>query len=230
MNPTYHLSAEVGVALMIVVYFQFKMSCIRSDLDNHIKKYEADKQEIEQAINNLYEQLNLVRQQLRHNVSIPQEQQYAYPPQARAPQAPAQQNPQQTFPQGQQAYTQGPLPQQQPARSQQQRPMSPPPRGSREEFMGRAGASPQAGARQQPSGRQMPGMPANPNQPPPMSQQPYGSAKDDEGGGAYGTIDDEEEQNFYASGKKGSLKAMAASIEQARRSTLPTDMPRNQDM
>lgn len=222
MNPTYHLSAEVGVALMIVVYFQFKMSCIRSDLDNHIKKYEADKQETEQALNNLYEQLNLVKQQLRHNVSMPQEQQYAYPPQARAPQP----LPQQPY-QGQ--YQQGPIPQQQPIRSQQQRPMSPPPRGSREEFMGRAGAPPQAGARQQPINRQMPGMPANPNQPPPMSQQPYTSAKE-EGSGEYGTIDDEEEQNFYASGKKGSLKAMAASIEQSRRSTLPSDMPRNQDM
>jgi len=224
MNPTYHLSAEVAVTLIVVVYFQLKMSSIRSDLDEHIKKYEADKQEIGQALNNLYEQLNLVQQQLRHSITAPQDQQYAIPPQARLP--PPSQNPAAPGPQ---AYQAGP------GRAQQPRPMSPPPRGSREEFMGRQhpGVPPAGMAMHQPpppppqaGGRQLPGMPQAQQQPPPMKYD-----VDDGGGpGAYGTIDDEEEQNFYASGKKGSLKAMAASIEQSRRQSIPVDMPRNQDM
>lgn len=222
MNQTYHLGTEVVVTLIVVVYFQLRVGGLRSDLDAHIKKYEADQQEIHNAINNLHAQMNMLNQRIGASLMgnmQPQDSQYAYPPTARAPQ---QQLPAPN-PQG------NPNPYQGAPRSQAPRPQSPPPRGSREEFMAsqhQRPMAPPAGAGGPPPGRQIPGMPQNVQVPPSMGHQQKFGGEDDTGGGAYSTIDAGDEDEMFTGGKKGSLKAMASMMESARRGQIES-VPRD---
>jgi len=234
MNPnTIHYSAEVGVALLIVMYFQFKVSGLRGDFDKFKDEYETDKAETRHAINNLNEGLKQMNGMLNH-IMQSQGQQYALPPAARAPPAPGPQpSP------GHQPYGGGPPAQQQrPGRAAAARPPNSPPRGSREDLRGAMSSGGPAlppnvqqvrsNIRQGVSGsggRPMPGMPQDVQAPPPMEGGGGGGNydRDEEGGGAgaYGTIGfDDDDYSGMTAGKKGGLKSMAAQIEQSRRATM----------
>lgn len=234
MNQNIHYSAEIVTLLIVVGYFQMRYSSVRDELDKHKKQYEADMSQLENAINNIYAQLSTVQQEVRSSVMLnmpPQSQQYSVPPQARMPME------QGTHPN----YHQSPTPNQSPMAQQQQRPQSrpqappsPPPRGSRQQFMGEMG--PGQGGAPMSSGvaqavrnvqggvsapRQMPGMPPRQDIQQPSHQPGNYDIDDDNGPSSYGLLGgNEDEQNFMTSGKKGSLKSMAASIQQQRDATI----------